>query len=213
MAQSGNSNAQLVLAAVNRYNHAHPQAPIDPQAELAITEHEGLSGGIGDGGHAFGPNQLNNAGGVLTGKFSGLSPEAINQWAWSPQGLDYALSGVGKAAGGLHGLPAIEAIATKFERPANPGAEIQDAAHHYGLPASGMAAVETAGRSPMGPAAPPIQGVQQQKPQVPPGPSGQELQSARMLAAAVGNANQTVGLPAPAGLGNLLAKAAGGLRR
>ena len=198
---AGASNAQLVLAAVGRYNRAHRGAPIDPQAELAIAEHEGLSGGIGDGGHAFGPNQLNNAGGVLTGRFAGLSPEAINQWAWSPEGLDYALSGVGKAAGGLHGLPAIEAIATKFERPANPGAEIADAAHHYGLAAPGMAGIETPGRSPMGPAAP-------VSPAVPPGPSGQELQSARMLAAAVSNANQTVGLPTPPGLGNLLAKAA-----
>jgi hypothetical protein len=207
---AGGSNAQLVLAAVGRYNRAHPQAPIDPQAELAISEHEGLSGGIGDGGHAFGPNQLNNAGGVLTGRFAGLSPEAVNQWAWSPQGLDYALSGVGNAAGGLHGLPAIEAIATKFERPANPAAEIADAAHHYGLPAPTMASIETPGRGPMGPAAPAMPGAQQ--PQVPPGPSGQELQSARMLAAAIGNANQTVGLPTPAGLGNLLAKAAGARR-
>lgn len=113
---------------------------IDPRAELAIAAHEGLSGGIGDGGHAFGPNQLNNAGGVLTGKFAGQTPAQINQWAWSPAGIDYALQGIAKAAGGLKGLPAIQAITTRFERPANPQAEIADAAHHYGLPATGGAA-------------------------------------------------------------------------
>lgn len=113
---------------------------IDPRAELAIAAHEGLSGGIGDGGHAFGPNQLNNAGGVLTGKFAGQSPSQINQWAWSPAGIDYALQGIAKIAGGLHGLPAIQAITNRFERPANPGAEIADAARHYGgIPTGGMA--------------------------------------------------------------------------
>lgn len=105
---------------------------LDPQAVLAIAGHEGIGGGIGDGGHAFGPFQMNNAGGVLTGKFQGQTPEQINQWAWSPQGVDYALGGISKVAGGLKGQAAIQAIATKYERPANPQAEIADAIAHYG---------------------------------------------------------------------------------
>lgn len=113
---------------------------LDPRAVFAIASHEGLSGGIGDGGHAFGPFQLNNAGGVITGKFQGQTPGQINRWAWTPQGIDYALEAISKAAGGLKGLPAIRAITTRFERPANPQAEIADAAHHYGIPATGGAA-------------------------------------------------------------------------
>lgn len=113
---------------------------LDARAVLAIASHEGLSGGIGDGGHAFGPFQLNNAGGVITGKFQGQSAGQINHWAWTPGGIDYALNAIDKAAGGLHGLPAIQAITNRFERPANPGAEIADASRHYGgIPTGGMA--------------------------------------------------------------------------
>lgn len=109
---------------------------LDPQAVLAIAGHEGIGGGIGDGGHAFGPWQLNNAGGVLTGKFAGQNAQQINQWAWSPAGINYALDGIQKVAGGLKGRAAIDAITTRFERPANPGAEIADAWAHYGAGSS-----------------------------------------------------------------------------
>jgi cell wall-associated NlpC family hydrolase len=105
---------------------------LDPRAVLAIAGHEGLSGGIGDGGHAFGPWQMNNAGGVLTGKFAGQTPQQINQWAWSNQGIDSALGQIAGVARGLKGSQAIQAITTRFERPANPGAEIADANARYG---------------------------------------------------------------------------------
>jgi hypothetical protein len=110
---------------------------LDPEAVLAIDRHEGLSGGIGDSGHAFGPGQMNNAGGVLTGKFSGMSPKQINAWAWSPAGIDYYLKGVSKVARGLKGRAAITAIASRYERPADIPAEISDALAHYGSMGAG----------------------------------------------------------------------------
>ena len=151
VAQTGTSPlARAVLQRVAAWNQAHPNQRIDPQAELAVAAQEGLSGGIGDGGHAFGPNQLNNAGGVLTGKFRGLNPSQINQWAWTPQGIDYALSGVAKAAGGLSGAAAVRAIVQQFERPANPSGETARALQAYGLPVSGGTAPagSSAGRVP-----------------------------------------------------------------
>ena len=102
---------------------------LDPKAVLAIAAHEGLSGGVGDGGHAFGPFQLNDAGGVLTNH---PASHHSNEWAWSNEGIDYALRGIAKVAKGLKGKAAITAIATKFERPADPQAEIADALAHYG---------------------------------------------------------------------------------
>lgn len=112
---------QLVMAALKR----HPE--LDPQAVLAVFKQEGLSGGIGDGGHAFGPAQLNNAGGVITGKFAGQTPEQINEWAWSPAGIDYALQGISKVAAGQHGGRAVNSIVRNFERPADPNGEVQRA--------------------------------------------------------------------------------------
>lgn len=120
--------AQAVTSRLARY------PSLDPQAVLAVASREGLGGGIGDGGHAFGPFQLNNAGGVITGKFPGQSPEQIQQWASSPQGIDYALGGIDKVAGGLHGSDAINAIVSRFERPANIPGEIAGALTAYGLP-------------------------------------------------------------------------------
>lgn len=103
---------------------------LDPDAVLRVGSAEGLSGGIGDGGHAFGPWQLNNAGGVITGKFPGQTPEQINEWAWSPQGVDYALGGIDRVAHGLTGPAAVSAIVNRFERPADPQGEIARALGH-----------------------------------------------------------------------------------
>lgn len=113
------------------------QLGLDPEAVFAIDAHEGIGGGIGDGGHAFGPGQMNNAGGVLTGKFKGKSPQQINEWAWSPAGMDYYLNGVAGVARGLKGRAAIEAIASRYERPADIPAEISDALAHYGKMGAG----------------------------------------------------------------------------
>lgn len=105
---------------------------LDPQAVLAVASQEGLSGGIGDGGHAFGPFQLNNAGGVITNKFQGQTPDQIQQWASSPAGIDYALAGINKVAAGQKGQQAVSSIVSGFERPANPSREIAGANAAYG---------------------------------------------------------------------------------
>lgn len=132
------THAQILLARVAAWNRSHgPGQQIDPQAELRVAGQEGLSGGIGDGGHAFGPNQLNDAGGVLTGKIGG-TPAQKNAWAWTPEGIDYALAGVAGAAGGEHGGRAVEDIVRRFERPADPNGEVARALG--GSPVGGGAA-------------------------------------------------------------------------
>lgn len=100
---------------------------IDPQAALAVARVEGLGGGVGDGGHAFGPFQLNDAGGVLTNR-----PGNHRQFAESPAGINWALDQIAGVARGLHGRGAVNAIVRRFERPANPDAEVQKALGLYG---------------------------------------------------------------------------------
>jgi hypothetical protein len=97
---------------------------LDADSVLRVGSTEGLGGGIGDGGHAFGPFQLNDAGGVITGKFPGWTAQQKQDWAWSPQGVDYALGGIDKVAHGLHGVEAVKQIVNLFERPADPQGEI-----------------------------------------------------------------------------------------
>jgi hypothetical protein len=116
--------ADIIHERITAWNQANPQAMVDEAAARAVASHEGLSGGIGDGGHAFGPWQLNDAGGVITGKFPGMPPEQINAWAWSPEGLDFAISHISSVAGGMSGGEAVQNIVKRFERPANPQAEV-----------------------------------------------------------------------------------------
>lgn len=124
---------------------------LDPRAVMAIAEHEGLGGGIGDNGTSFGFSQL-HLGGAYPSWAPHGTPQQDNAWAWSPQGIDYQLGQMQKVAGGMHGLQAISNISRRYERPANPTAEIVDAAHRYGIavPNGGIlpnAAVSTQGPS------------------------------------------------------------------
>lgn len=105
---------------------------VDPKAALAVGSQEGLSGGIGDGGHAFGPFQVNDAGGVLTNKFPGWTTQQKQSWAWSPAGVNFALDGIAGVAKGLSGPEAVKNIVSRYERPANPGKEISGALNAYG---------------------------------------------------------------------------------
>lgn len=116
---------------------------LDPNAVLAVASQEGLSGGIGDGGHAFGPFQVNNAGGAITGMFPGETSSQLQDWATSPAGLNFALQRINSAAGGLKGSQAVAAIVGNrqlggqyngFERPANEAGEIARATAAYGAP-------------------------------------------------------------------------------
>lgn len=95
---------------------------VDPDAAVQVASVEGLSGRVGDGGHAFGPFQLNDAGGVITNR-----PGNHRAFAESRQGIDFALDEIAKVAKGLRGEAAVRAIVTKFERPADPSGEIQRA--------------------------------------------------------------------------------------
>jgi hypothetical protein len=101
---------------------------IDPKAALAVARMEGLSGGVGDGGHAFGPFQLNDAGGVITGRAGDH-----RQFAESQAGIDFALERMAQAgARGKKGFAAIDAIVRNFERPADPDHEVAGARAAYG---------------------------------------------------------------------------------
>ena len=104
---------------------------LDPRAVLAIASHEGLGGGIGDNGTSFGPFQLHYGGAYPSNVAPTGSPQASQAWAWSPQGINYALGQINQVAGGLTGYNAISNISRRFERPANPAAEIADAASKY----------------------------------------------------------------------------------
>jgi len=164
--------AQLVLAELQKY------PTLDPKAVLAIAAQEGLGGGVGDQGTSFGPFQLHE-GGALP---SWVPLSNAQKWAWSPQGLDYALSRIQSVAGGLKGAPAIEAISSRFERPANVAAEVAGAERAYGLPVTGGATI-----SGLGGAAP-----------VP-----RPTPNLSALAQLIGSTNQSLGLGGPSNLAAL----------
>jgi cell wall-associated NlpC family hydrolase len=98
---------------------------LDPAAVIAVASREGLSGGVGDGGHAFGPFQMNDAGGVLTGD---PNPQHhTNAYAWSNQGILRALRAQATVAGGLTGRAAVHALVYNYERPADKAGEFTGA--------------------------------------------------------------------------------------
>ncbi len=107
---------------------------LDPRAVLAVAAQEGLSGGIGDNGTSFGPFQLHYGGAYPASAPQGA--DASQAWAWSPQGVDYALSRMGQVAGGQTGGQAVRSIVSRFERPADPGPEITRALAAYGAESS-----------------------------------------------------------------------------
>lgn len=140
MAQPTNPRAALLLQRIAAWNAHHPSSQdIDPTAELQVAGVEGLSGGVGDGGHAFGPNQENDAGGVLTGQLQGLTPAQKNEYAWSPQGIDEDLARVASAIGGEHGAQAVVDLVRKYERPRDPNGEISRALGGKSAPAMSAA--------------------------------------------------------------------------
>lgn len=112
------------------------QHGLDPRAVLAVASAEGgFSGAVGDGGHAFGPFQLNNAGGVITKMFPGQNSVQAQQFATSTAGLIFAISEMAKSAKGLTGMAAVDAIVKNFERPKDGGTgdEARAAAYLRGM--------------------------------------------------------------------------------
>lgn len=119
-----------------------PKYGIDPQAAIAVALGEGglqnREGDIGDlsGGGSFGPFQLYTKG-ALPAQYRG-KPQVADRWAWSPEGIKYALSRMQAAgAGGLRGSAAVEAIIRRFERPANPDKSVRLALSRLGTVPSG----------------------------------------------------------------------------
>jgi hypothetical protein len=95
-----------------------PSYGVDPAAALAMSVHEGMVGGHGNPGDnntSFGPWQL-HIGGALPSNIGALGPVQAQQWAWSTDGINYALQDMAKkGAKGLTGLPAVASIARDFE--------------------------------------------------------------------------------------------------
>ena len=109
-----------------------PQYQLDPNAVMVVAIQEGISGKVGDNGTSFGPWQLHQGGAYPSS--APQSPDAANAWAWSPAGVDYALGRMQSVAGGLKGRQAVRALVYRFERPADPAKEYQQAVQ--ALPAS-----------------------------------------------------------------------------
>lgn len=117
---------------------------VDPLACLANALHEGASGAIGDTGTAYGPFQIHATDGRLP-QFKGKGPSsaAVNAWAWTQNGLEYAVRSMvnGRpSAKGLTGHAAVHAIVDGFERPFDArGAKITRDAEYDSLKARGAA--------------------------------------------------------------------------
>ena len=87
---------------------------LDPAAVLAMAQHEGLSGNAGDHNTSFGPWQL-HIGGALPSNIGSLGPVNAQKWAWSTDGIDYALGQIAGYARNKTGYAAVRAIA-EWER-------------------------------------------------------------------------------------------------
>lgn len=118
-----------VEALIARYA---PGLRLDADAVRAVAMGEGglRWGAVGDRGHAYGPFQMNDAGGVLTGRFG--SPAARAAYANSPEGVLEALRAMAKVAGGRRGGDAVRAIITGYERPADKATSIRNALARLG---------------------------------------------------------------------------------
>lgn len=113
---------------------------LDPDAVIAVAMGEGglvnRDNDRGDGGTSFGPFQ-EHEGGALPRHLWG-NPDAADAWAWSPAGIDHALSQMASSgAAGLSGRAAVEAIIRKFERPADPDTSVRNAIGRLGASGGG----------------------------------------------------------------------------
>lgn len=111
------------------------QLGLDPNAVVAVARAEGLSGSVGDAGTSYGPFQLHRGGALPAGR--------SRAWAESRAGIDYALGQIAGVARGQRGASAISNIVRRFERPQNPGAEIQRALSTYGGSGGGTPSATT----------------------------------------------------------------------
>lgn len=133
------------LAAIVGYAY---QSDLDPAAVVAVAQGEG---GLdpsalghydpdtqGNPGWSYGPFQLRDPGAlpasVYTGPVTTTLPGprgAPETWAWSQEGIQYAIGQIQGVAAGKTGADAISSIVNGFEHPANPQAEIAGAEARY----------------------------------------------------------------------------------
>ena len=110
---------------------------LDPAAVLAMAQHEGISGNPGDNNSSFGPWQL-HIGGALPSNIGQLGPASAQQWAWSTDGINYALGAMSKGgAKNTTGFSAVSAIA-EWERSADIPGQAARAWASYGGWLSGI---------------------------------------------------------------------------
>lgn len=138
------------------------QDNVDPAAAWAVAAEEGghtpAPGHYdpdthGNPGWSYGPFQLRDPG-ALPISSSGPSGPGY-KYAWSKEGVDYAIDQIAKVAEGRTGSDAITQIVTRFERPANPAGEIARAEGVYaGYVKGGISATGPGGTiTPSGPGA------------------------------------------------------------
>lgn len=86
---------------------------------------EGISGGIGDNGSAYGPWQVHATDGRIS-QYANLPPYdlAVQGWAWTLNGIQYVIRAMrANGAKGVKGHAAVHAIVYGFEKPGDkPGA-------------------------------------------------------------------------------------------
>lgn len=120
---------------------------LDPRAVKAVASTEGglRWGAVGDGGYAHGPFQQNAAGGVLTNRWRSQGREAAIAFANSEAGVLESMTAMARHAKGLSGKAAINAIVSKYERPADIPGGIAKAWGRYGdFAGTGTAALSPA---------------------------------------------------------------------
>lgn len=166
---AGSGLAALINQRLQRFPN------LDPRAVMAVASQEGLGGGIGDNNTSFGPFQLHQGGAYPS--YAPQDPQAAQQWAWSPQGVDYALRQIQSVAGGLKGPAAVSNIVSRFERPANIPGEIQGALRAYGN-VPGVSSAEESSTPAEGLTAPPGG---YSEPSTPPSPVAQAAQDVSSL--------------------------------
>ncbi|HUD03566.1 MAG TPA: hypothetical protein VMR51_02145 [Patescibacteria group bacterium] len=101
---------------------------VDPAATLAVACYEGgftKPKKAGDGGTSFGPWQLHRRGRLPSGI---KNPQ---QWAFTPNGVKYAICGQAQYVRGMHGYAATSRIVCKFENPANESLCVRLAMSYY----------------------------------------------------------------------------------
>ena len=113
-------------------------ANVDPVAVLAIAQGEG---GLTPAPGHYDPDQLGNPGWSY-GPFQMRSPGALPirstgtygpgyNFAWSEQGIQYAISRIASVSAGKTGPDAIDSIVRNFERPADPAGSVARATARY----------------------------------------------------------------------------------